>query len=55
MIEMLENLLQQGFNFSASRPYPRHLDAEKHNCAALLELTPEGGLRAALMQQERNA
>ncbi len=52
---MLEDLLRQGFTFCSFPAHPRHLDAEKHNCAALLELTPEGGLRAALMQQERNA
>ena len=54
-MEILENLLQQGFTFCSFPAYPRHLDAEQHNCAALLELTPEGRLRAAPMQQERNA
>lgn len=55
MIEMLEYFLRQGFTFRSFPAYPRHLDAEQHNCAALLELTPEGRLRAAPMQQERNA
>ena len=44
-MEILENLLQQGFTFRSFPAYPRHLGVQKYNCAALLELTPEGGLR----------
>ncbi len=44
-MEILENLLEQGFTFRSFPAYPRHMGVEKYNCAALLELTPEGGLR----------
>ena len=44
-MEILENLLEQGFTFRSFPACPRHLGVEKHNCAALLELTPAGGLR----------
>ena len=38
----IEQLLQQGFSLRSLPAYPRHLAVEKYNCAALLELTPEG-------------
>ena len=41
-MDMLEKLLQQGFSFRSLPAYPRHLAVEKYNCAALLELTPDG-------------
>ncbi len=44
-MEILENLLEQGFTFRSFPAYPRHLAVEKYNCAALLEPTPEGGVR----------
>ena len=53
-MEILENLLRQGFTFRSFPAHPRHPDVAMYNCAALLELTPAGGLRATLKQQERN-
>ena len=41
-MDVLEKLLEEGFSFRTFPPYPRHLAIEKYNCAALLELTPEG-------------
>jgi hypothetical protein len=39
---ILESLLERGFTFRSFPVYPRHLGIVKYNCAALLELTPEG-------------
>lgn len=44
-MEILENLLEQGFTFRSFPAYPRHLGVEKYNCVALLEPAPEGGVR----------
>jgi len=38
-------LVTQGFTLRSLPQYPRHLRVEKYNCAALLELTPEGKLK----------
>ncbi len=44
-MEILENLLERGFTFRSFPAYPRHMAVEKYNCAALLEPTPEGGVK----------
>ena len=44
-MEILENLLEQGFTFRSFPAYPRHMAVEKYNCVALLEPAPEGGVR----------
>lgn len=41
-MDLLEKLVQQGFTLRSFPAYPRHLGAEKYNCVALLEPTPEG-------------
>ena len=41
-MDVLENLLRQGFTFLSLPAYPRHLAVEKYQCAALLEPGPEG-------------
>ena len=41
----LEKLVEQGFLLRSLPQYPRHLRVEKYDCAALVELTPEGSLR----------
>lgn len=44
-MNMLEKLAAEGFTLRSLPQYPRHLRVEKHDCGALLELTPEGKLR----------
>ncbi len=44
-MNMLEKLAAEGFTLRSLPQYPRHLRAEKHDCGALLELTPEGKLK----------
>ena len=41
----LEKLLEQGFEFRTSATYPRHVITVKYQFAALLEMTPEGGIK----------
>ena len=41
-MDALERLIHDGFSLRSLPAYPRHLAVEKYNCAALLELTPEG-------------
>ena len=41
-MDALERLIDEGFSLRSLPAYPRHLAVEKYNCAALLELTPEG-------------
>jgi hypothetical protein len=41
----LEKLVAEGFTLRSLPAYPRHLQVEKHDCAALLEMTPEGKLK----------
>lgn len=44
-MDTLEKLVEAGFTLRSLPVYPRHLRVEKYNCAALLELTPEGRLK----------
>lgn len=44
-MDFLERLVEQGFSLRSFPTYARHLGVEKYNCAALLELTPEGQWR----------
>jgi hypothetical protein len=44
-MDALEKLVAEGFVLRSLPAYPRHLRVEKHNCAALVELTPEGRLK----------
>jgi hypothetical protein len=41
----IEKLVAEGFILRSLPQYPRHLRVEKHDCAALLEMTPEGRLK----------
>jgi hypothetical protein len=41
-MDVLEKLTESGFTLRSMPAYERHLVVEKHNCAALLEPTPEG-------------
>jgi hypothetical protein len=43
-VNILETLLDRGFEFRTLPAYPRHVGVTKYHCAALLELTPEGKL-----------
>jgi len=44
-VNTLEKLVAEGFLLRSLPVYPRHLRVEKYNCAALVELTPEGKLK----------
>ena len=44
-MDALEKLVAEGFLLRSLPVYPRHLRVEKYNCAALVELTPEGKLK----------
>jgi len=44
-MDVLEELVEQGFTLRSFPAYERHLGVEKHGCVALLEPTPEGGWR----------
>ena len=44
-MDTLEKLVAEGFMLRSLPAYPRHLRVEKYDCAALLELTPEGLLK----------
>jgi len=44
-MDALEKLVAEGFVLRSLPAYPRHLRVEKCNCAALVELTPEGKLK----------
>ncbi len=44
-MDALEKLAAAGFTLRSLPAYPRHLRVEKFNCAALVELTPEGQLK----------
>jgi len=44
-MDALEKLVAEGFLLRSLPAYPRHLRVEKYDCAALLELTPEGRLK----------
>ena len=44
-MQVLEKLLEAGFAFRSFPAYPRHVGVEKHHCAALLEMTPDGAIR----------
>ena len=41
-MDALEKLVAEGFVLRSLPVYPRHLRVEKYDCAALVELTPEG-------------
>jgi hypothetical protein len=41
-MDVLEQLVEEGFTLRSFPAYERHLGVEKYNCAALLEPTPEG-------------
>ena len=43
--EILAKLLEHGFRFCDFEAYPRCVGVERNNFVALLEKTPEGGLR----------
>ena len=44
-MDALEKLVAEGFTLRSLPQYPRHLRVEKHGCAALVEMTPEGKLK----------
>ena len=44
-MDALEKLVAEGFLLRSLPAYARHLRVEKYDCAALLEMTPEGLLK----------
>ena len=44
-MDVLETFMKQGFPLRTVPAYERHLVAEKYDCAALLEPTPDGRWR----------
>lgn len=44
-MDALEKLVAEGFLLRSLPQYPRHLRVEKYDCAALVEMTPEGRLK----------